>query len=671
MKQTRNDKKKRIEELRRLIREHDYRYYVLSEPEITDSEYDAMLSELERLENAHPELKTPGSPTMRVGSDLSKEFPSRPHSSPMLSIANTYSKDEINEFDRRVHNLLPGEKVSYTCELKIDGIALALHYERGILQAGVTRGDGTMGEEITNNVRTIRSIPLKVLEYMGDCEIRGEVFLEHDTFRRMNESRDRAGEKQFANPRNAAAGSLKLQDPRIVAERPLKFFAYWLSLAGSRPLTQWETLEKLRELGFSVNQHYKRCTDIEQIMEFADEMESQRYQLSYDIDGIVIKVDSHDQFDRLGTTAKSPRGAVAFKFQAQQAETILENITFQVGRTGVVTPVAELRPVNLAGSTISRATLHNEQEIKRKDIRAGDTVIIEKGGDVIPKVVRAQIDKRSSDSMPFEFTKECPVCHSPLVWEKDEVAVRCVNASCPAQVEGRIFHFAAREAMNIEGLGPSLISQLVKRSLVTNYADLYSLKHSDFAGLERMGDKSASNILDALEKSKNRQLWHFLFGLGIRHVGAGAARVLAERFGSLDSIMNADIETLESIGDIGPVMAESIRDFFENSENKKIIERLRANGLPFELKRTENVSVSTFFSGKTFVLTGALESMSRSEAGEFIHSHGGKVISSVSGNTDYIIVGSDPGSKYEKAMNLGITVLNEQEFLKQVDNERI
>lgn len=657
---------KRIEELKRNIREHDYRYYVRAEPTVSDEEYDTLLRELESLEETWPELKTPDSPTMRVGNDLTKEFPERTHSSPMLSISNTYSEDEVLEFDRRIRALLPGEKVCYTCELKIDGLALALHYSGGVLQAGVTRGDGIRGEEVTVNIRTLRSIPLRLFGFGGDCEVRGEIYLERSDFLRMNESRLNAGEKVFANPRNAAAGSIKLQDPRIIAERPLKFFSYWLALPVRRPTTQWDTLERLMELGFPVNPHRRRCDDTGQIMRFAAEMEEIRDRLPYDIDGIVIKVDSHDQFNRLGTTAKSPRGVVAYKFHAKQAETVIEDILFQVGRTGTVTPVADLHPVFLAGSTISRATLHNEQEIIRKDIRIGDTVIIEKGGDVIPKVVEVIREKRPVYSTLFAFIRDCPVCRSHLVWDESEVAVRCVNASCPAQVEGRIFHFGSREAMNIEGLGPSLVSQLVTSGLVSNYADLYSLTHDKLASLERMGDKSAENILAAVEKSKSRELRNLLFGLGIRHVGAGAARILAEQFGSLDAIINAEHEVLESVEDIGPVMAESIRNFFNNPVNRQIIEQLREHGLPFEGKKRDRISPDEFFSGKTFVLTGTLSTMTRSEASGSILSRGGKVTSSVSPRTDYVIAGSDPGSKSERAHELNITILDEAEFIERL-----
>jgi len=655
--------KDQIEKLRNVIRGHDYRYYVLAEPEISDEQYDALIKELEALEQAYPELKTSDSPTSRVGSDLTKEFPSRRHSTPMLSISNTYNEQEIIDFDRRVRSLLPGEEVMYTCELKIDGIALSLLYENGVLNAGVTRGDGITGEEITPNVRTIRAIPLKLQESVGNCEVRGEAFLELDAFGRMNESREKAGEKVFANPRNAAAGSLKLQDPRIVAGRPLKFFAYWLDIPGTEIGSQWERLEMLRGCGFSVNENRRKCSSIGEIMAFARDMEQKRDSLPYDIDGIVIKIDSISQYARLGTTAKSPRGVVAYKFRARQAETLLEDIIVQVGRTGTVTPVAVLKPVLLAGSTISRATLHNEQEIERKDIRIGDTVILEKGGDVIPKVVSVVTEKRPEGILPYRLPDTCPECLSPLVRDEKEVAVRCVNTSCPAMVEGSIQHFASREAMNIEGLGPSIVSLLVKEGLIANYADLYVLgEHRErLATLERMGEKSADNLIAAIEDSKKRELRNLVFGLGIRHVGAGSARVLADRFTSLDALMNAGSEELEAIGDIGPVMAESIMDFFGNDGNHAVVDRLKKYGLPCESVK-HDLQTDEFFAGRTFVLTGALGSMTRSEAGELIRAKGGKVASAVSKKTDYVVFGADPGSKYDKAVSLGVKTLDEQEF---------
>ncbi|MBN1290645.1 MAG: NAD-dependent DNA ligase LigA [Candidatus Latescibacteria bacterium] len=660
--------RERIEELRQAIRQHDYRYYVLAEPTVSDEEYDMLVKGLEALEKAYPNLKTSDSPSARVGSDLTKEFPARLHATPMLSISNTYNEEEVIDFDRRVRSLLPGENIAYTCELKIDGVALSLLYEEGILQAGITRGDGTSGEVITPNVRTIRTIPLKLLGFDGTCEVRGEVFLERHAFDNMNKNREAAGEKLFANPRNATAGSLKLQDPRIVAERPLRFFAYWFGIAGRDIDSQWDRLEQLSSLGFSVNPNRRKCRTIGEIMAFAGDMDHKRDSLPYDIDGIVVKIDSHDQFSRLGTTAKSPRGVVAYKFRARQAETLLEDIITQVGRTGTITPVAVLRPVLLAGSTISRATLHNEQEIARKDIRAGDTVIIEKGGDVIPKVVSVVLDKRPPDSHPYHIPDICPECSSPIVRDEKEVAVRCVNASCPAMVEGRILHFASRDALDIEGLGPSSVSLLVQSGLIANYADLYDLtgKRDQLAALERMGEKSAENLISALEASKKKELWNLIFGLGIRHVGAGSARTLANTFNSLDALMNADAESLEAIGDIGPVVAESIMDFFGNETNRGILARLKEYGLPFKSEKHE-ITANEFFAGKTFVLTGALDSMTRTEAGDIIRSLGGNVTSSVSKKTDYVVYGADAGSKLTKAQELGVETLDEEQFLEHAN----
>ena len=661
--------KDRIEQLKNEIRAHDHRYYVLAEPSVSDLEYDTLVKELEMLETQFPELKAPDSPTGRVSSDLTKEFLTRTHSSPMLSISNTYNPGEVNEFHERVRGLLPGENVEYCCELKIDGVALALTYSGGIFLQGVTRGDGISGDDVTANVRTIRSIPLKTNGFEGNCEIRGEIYLDRPEFDRLNAARDEEGEKLFANPRNAAAGSLKLQDPRLVAARNLKFFAYWLTIEGRKPDTQTEALQKLKEMGFPVNTYNRLCKDPEEIIQFAGEMESLRDSLPYDIDGIVIKVNSSRQYDDLGTTAKSPRGVVAYKFQAKQAETILRDIILQVGRTGTITPVAILEPVLLAGSTVSRATLHNEQEIARKDIRIGDTVIVEKGGDVIPKITGVVQEKRPVFAEPFSFRKDCPVCGTGLVWDEEEVAVRCVNASCPAQVERSIIHFGSRDALDIEGLGPALVSQLAKSGLVSDYSGLYKLTAEQLSGLERMGEKSAENIIAAMEKSKTRELCNLVFGLGIRHVGEGSARTLADRFGSMDGIMNAGKEELEALPDIGPVVAESIGNFFDNPKNREIIENLRISGLPFKAAEKETSEAGGFFFGKTFVLTGSLESMSRNDASDIIRKKGGKTSSSVSKLTDYVVAGADPGSKYEKARELKIKILSETEFLKEINSE--
>ncbi len=666
-----DDVKARIEVLRRDIRDHDHRYYVLHAPTIEDEEYDALLHALAALEAARPDLVTPDSPTRRVGSDLTKEFPTLEHSSPMLSIANTYNEDEIAEFDRRVRGLLPGEEVAYACELKIDGIALALTYEDGILVRGVTRGDGFRGEDITPNVRTIAAIPLRTRGFAGTCEVRGEAYLDRDAFHSMNEVREAAGEKTFANPRNAAAGSLKLQDPREVAARPLRFFAYWLRLDGAFPATQCEALDRLETLGFPVNEHHRRFADVGGIMTFAAEMERLREGLAYDIDGIVVKVDGRGQFERLGATAKSPRGAVAYKFSARRAETLVRGITPQVGRTGVITPVAELEPVFLAGSTISRATLHNEQEIARRDIRIGDTVVIEKGGDVIPKVVEVVMERRPAEAVEYALPSTCPECGSPIFRETGEVAVRCLNAACPAQVAARIRHFASREAMDIEGFGEKLVKQLVGSGLVHTYADLYELQVDKIAALERSGEKTAKNLLRAIDASRRRDLHHLLFGLGIRHVGAGGARLLADRFRSLDTLMDATREELEAVPDIGPVVAESIVDFFSVPENRAIIDKLRKFGLPFTSRSAAEPVRDGFFAGKTVVLTGTLTDMTRTRAADLIRAAGGTVTGSVSRATDIVVAGENPGLKFEKAREFGITMLDEAAFLAALKEIRI
>lgn len=656
----------RIEQLRREIGEHNRRYYEEAAPVISDGEYDALLRELERLEREHPGFASAESPSVRVGSDLGRDFRKREHREPMLSIGNTYREEEVVEFDRRVRRELAGERVAYSCELKIDGVALEIVYEDGLLAAGVTRGDGLTGDDVTENLRFIPAIPARIAGVPGDLVVRGEVYLERAEFEKINESRRDEGLKTFANPRNLAAGSLKALDRTLAGSRTLSFFPYGAIGALDGGDSQHARLVALRGFGFTVNPHIAARDSADGLLEYIAETERIRNALPYDIDGVVIKVDSLDQFRRLGMTAKSPRGVIAFKYQARQAETLIREITFQVGRTGRVTPVAELEPVFLAGSTISRATLHNEQEILRKDIRAGDTVVVEKGGDVIPKVVRVVEEKRPSGSAPVVFPDACPVCGSPLVRLETEVDIRCVNASCPAVVENGVLHFASRNAMNIEGMGPAFVTQIMAAGLVHDYADLYSLTPEQVEGLERKKEKSARNIVDSIEGSKRRTLAQLLFALGIRHVGEGTARTLAGRFGSLDAVMDADGETLKAVEDVGPVVAESIVDFFRNERNRALIERLRAHGLPFVQERSAGVVIDPFFAGKTFVLTGALSAMTRDEASEAIRARGGETSSSVSKKTDYVLAGAGPGSKLEKANALGVTVLTEEEFLAQV-----
>ncbi len=665
--------KKRIEELRDLIREYDYNYFVLNQPLISDYEYDQLFNELVILEKDNPQLITMDSPTQRVGSDLTKEFKPVAHKIPMLSLSNTYSESEIYEFDKRVREGLPdSEKVEYVCELKIDGLSVSLKYLNGKLSAAATRGDGYVGEDVTNNVKTIRTVPLNIRKHVAtklkldEFEVRGEVYMEIEPFNKLNEERDLNGEKVFANPRNSAAGTLKLQDPQIVAKRPLQVFLYNLLSSSDKIKLQIDNLSLLNELGFRINKNFKLCKTINEVIDFCREWEDKRDKLPYEIDGVVIKVNSLKQQKILGNIAKSPRWAVAYKFKAKQAVTKLNKITWQVGRTGTLTPVAELEPVFLAGSTISRATLHNLDEIKRKDIRENDTVIIEKGGDVIPKVVSVDISGRSKDSQETKLPARCPVCGSKLFKPEEEVAVYCENSLCPAQVKGRIAHFAARGAMDIDGLGEALINLLVDLKFLDNYADIYSLKdkREELIRIERLGEKSVDNLLASIETSKQRPFDKVLFALGIRYVGFGAAQKLANHFGSMSALSLATESGIEEIYEIGSSISQSIRRFFSDEHNKKIIERLKKAGLKFEIEKKQRKS--TALEGKSFVLTGTLSTMSRDEAKEKIIENGGTLLSAVSKNTSYVVAGEKPGSKFDKAQKLNIPVLSEEEFLKLI-----
>jgi len=661
---------KRIEELRDLIHQHDYYYYVLNEPKISDREYDLLMQELIELENKYPFLITPDSPTQRVGGEPTKEFPVVVHEVPMLSLSNTYSIEELYDFHRRVKEGLPeGEKIEYVTELKIDGVAISLKYRHGLFVQGVTRGDGTRGDDITNNLRTIRSLPLRLnfsevkRKDFEDIEVRGEVYMNRQDFEALNREREKLGEKLFANPRNATAGTLKLQDPKQVAERPLNIFCYYLRSNTKELETQYENLKILKSLGFKVNPHHKLCFTIEEVIEFCKEWEEKRDTLPYDIDGVVIKVNSLRQQEILGNVAKSPRWATAFKFEAKKAKTKLKAITLQVGRLGTITPVAELEPVFLAGTTVSRATLHNFEEIQRKDIRVGDTVIIEKGGDIIPKVVEVVLDERSSKSQPFEIPEKCPVCGTKLINPPGEVAYYCPNYDCPEQVKQRLVHFVSRGAMDIEGLGEAIVDKFVNLGFLYSPADIYRLKEKrdELIKLEGFGEKSVDNLLKAIENSKNQPFERVLFALGIRHVGASVAKDLASHFKSIDELMKATPEELQQIPEIGETISQSIVDYFKDPKNLKLIEELKSFGLKFS---TEKKVVSNKLAGKTFVITGTLKSMTRNEAKELIEKYGGRTSDSVSSKTSYVIVGDDPGSKYDKAKKLKIPILSEEEFLK-------
>jgi len=671
-----NSVKKRIDELRAKIRKLNYHYYVLSESLVSDYEYDKLYSELQKLEKENPELITPDSPTQRVGSDLTSEFPPFKHNVPMLSLANTYNEDELFDFDRKVRENLPdGEKIEYITELKIDGVSISLIYRDGKFYKAATRGDGFTGEEVTNNVKTIKAVPLKVNPVdplkvdLKEFEVRGEIYMELEAFNKLNEERAKKNEKLFANPRNSTAGTLKLQDPRIVAQRPLSIFVYYLLMKEASIISQYESLNLLRELGFKVNPNFRLNGNINEVLEYCREWESKRDNLPYEIDGVVIKVNSFVQQKILGNIAKSPRWAVAFKFKAKQATTLLKKITWQVGRTGALTPVAELEPVLLAGSTISRATLHNIDEIKRKDLREGDTVVIEKGGDVIPKVVSVVLEKRKPDSKEVEIPENCPVCNSVLYRPENEVAIYCQNVNCPAQIKSRLQHFVGRGAMDIEGLGDALIEQLVDLGYLKSFDDIYNLKnyYTELIAIEGLGKKSIDNILEAIEKSKNQPLERLLFALGIRYVGAGAAQKLAAHFKSMENLVNASEEEIESIYDIGSSISKSIISYFANRQNLDILNKLKSAGLNFETSK--KVMSGGVLNNKSFVLTGTLSSMSREEAKNIIISKGGKFVSNVSKKTDYVVVGDNPGSKFKKAKELGVKILSEKEFLQLINIE--
>ena len=671
---------KKIDALRKKLREHDYKYYVLTQPAISDEEYDKLFKELEDLEIKHPELITPDSPTQRVGKDLTKEFKPVQHKIPMLSLANTYKEEELFDFDRRVRDALPtNSKVEYIVEFKIDGASVSLNYVNGVLKTAATRGDGFVGEEITNNVKTMRSVPLRLNNdasipfNLNDIEVRGEIFMKIKDFKMLNDEREKKGEPVFANPRNSTAGTLKLQDPKVVNKRPLNNFFYTLISTDEELNSHEENLEILTRLGFKVNHTHVKCSSVEEVIEACHKFESMRDKLEYEIDGAVIKVNSIEQQNILGNIARSPRWAVAFKFKAKQTSTKVKKIIWQVGRTGAVTPVAELEPVLLAGSTISRATLHNIDEIRRKDIREGDKVFIEKGGDVIPKVTEVISSKRKKGSKPVKPPENCPVCNTPLFNPPEEVAYYCENSECPAQIKGKLEHFASRGAIDIEGLGEALIDIFVSRGFLNTYADIYHLKEKreELVSIERLGKKSVDNLLNAIEESKKKTFDRVLFAIGIRYVGAGVARKLANKLRSIDKLANASEESLLEIDDIGPSIAGSVKQFFSSEINLEIVKKLKSAGLNFQLEKEEAVSAKeNFFSGKAFVLTGKLNTFTREEAGDKIISFGGKVTSSVSKSTDYVIAGEKAGSKQKKAEELGIEILSEDDLIKRLQEAR-
>ena len=658
----------KIKSLRDKINYHNHKYYVLADSEISDYDFDMLLKELQELEAEYPELITKDSPTQRVGSDITKKFNQIEHKTPMLSLANTYSADELIAFDKRVKGGLDeSEVVHYVVELKIDGVSASIHYTNGQLQKAATRGDGKVGEEITNNIRTIRSIPLLVKE-KSDFEVRGEVFMPTEGFKKLNAEREKRGEKLFANPRNSTAGTLKLQDPKLVAERPLDIFTYYILSKNINLNSQMDGLNYLSELGFKINPNFKLCTNIDEVVNYCNKWELERENLPYEIDGVVIKVNSYEHQRQLGSIAKSPRWATSFKFKAKQVTTKLNKVTWQVGRTGAVTPVAELEPIELAGSVISRATLHNSDEIKRKDIREGDFVKIEKGGDVIPKVVGVDLLQRKENSQPLLIPKECPACKSELQQLENEVALYCVNNTCPAQIKGKLIHFASRTAMDIEGLGEAIVSLFVDKGFMGSFVDIYSLseKESELKTLEGFGEKSIDNLFSSIERSKDQPFHKVLFALGIRYVGAGVARKLTTAFNSIETLMSKTVEELESVDEIGPSISKSLKEYFSQEENIILIERLKDFGLKFISDKNENNS--SVLKGLTIVVTGSLSNLSRDEAKEKIISAGGKFSTSLSKKTNFLLAGEKAGSKLKKADALGVQIISEDEFVSMIES---
>lgn len=657
-----NSISEKIKELREKLNYFNYKYYVLAESEVSDYEFDSFLNELKKLETENPELITPDSPTQRVGSDLTKEFNPIEHKVPMLSLTNTYSEDELKAFDLRVKGGLEGEtNIEYVVELKIDGVSASIHYKDGFLFQAATRGDGKIGEEITNNIRTIKSIPLSVTE-KKQFEVRGEIFMALKDFQKLNDERRTNGEKTFANPRNSSAGTLKLQNPKEVAKRPLDIFTYYILSDVLQITSQNESLQFLKKLGFKINPNYELCKSIDEVIDYCRKWEINRDTLPYEIDGVVIKVNSFSQQSRLGSIAKSPRWATSFKFKAKQVITKLNKVTWQVGRTGAITPVAELEPIELAGSVISRATLHNADEIERKDIRENDFVKIEKGGDVIPKVVGVDLSQRPQNSVVLQIPTMCPDCQTKLVKLESEVALYCVNENCPAQIKGKLIHFASRGAMDIEGLGEAIINLFVDKGYLKSFVDIYNLPKiaDELKSLEGFGQKSIDNLFASIEKSKIQPFHKVLFALGIRYVGAGVARKLTNAFKTIENIKNKSTEELEQVDEIGPSISGSLIQYFSNSENISIIDLLIEKGLNFETEIPELANQK--LNGLSFVVTGSLSSFTRDEAKEKIISAGGKFVTSVSKKTDYLVAGENAGSKLEKAKELGVKILSEEEF---------
>ncbi len=659
--------KKQVERLRNEIRRHDYFYYVLNQQEITDQQYDKLFSELKSLEEANPQFITSDSPTQRVSERPLDGFKTVRYAIPMLSIDNTYSPEELKAFDERVAKGLESRDYGYVVELKIDGVASSLRYEHGLLVTGATRGDGRVGDDVTANVRTIKAIPLRLTGDAPDVlEVRGEVYMPTKSFAALNKQREKEGETLFANPRNATAGSLKLLDSRITAKRNLAFFAYATGET-SQPLGKdhYETLQVFKKLGLPVNPNIKKAKNIDEVIGICNSWDKKREQLEYQIDGMVVKVNRLDHREILGFTGRAPRWCISYKFAAEQAETVVESIDVQVGKGGTLTPVANLKPVFLAGTTVKRASLHNFDQMKRLDVREGDTVVIEKAGEIIPQVVEVKKERRPAHTVSFKLPKKCPNCGGDVKKDEEGVFLRCVNPHCLGQLKERLRYFAGRGQMDIENLGEALIDQLAETGLVKNVADIYKLQKEDLIELERMADKSAQNVIDSIEASKTRPLWRLVAGLGIRHIGVQTAQDLAEHFGSLEALMNAGQADLDAIEQVGEKVAESVYEFFHNNKNASVIKELLAAGIKPELPKKARAKGK--LSGKTIVVTGTLEKFSRGQIEEAIRDAGGKATSSVSKATDFVLAGEDPGSKLDKALKLGVKVINEKQFLAMLE----
>ena len=656
------DPARRAEELRAEILRHERLYYVEARPEITDAEFDRMMSELASIESLHPDLATADSPTRRVGGEPAQGFATVEHAIPMLSLENASSWEEAEAWRARVVRVLGEEPSGYVAELKIDGLSISLRYEAGVLVRAATRGDGFRGEDVTDNVRTIRSIPLRIPE-SSPLEARGEVFYPRSAFRKLNAEREAAGEPMFANARNTAAGTIRLLDSRVTAKRGLAAWMYSIAESRRLPATQAETLERLRALGLPTHPHWRRCATFEEVRSAVDRWESERADLDFETDGVVVKVDDRGLQAELGSTSKSPRWALAFKYRAEEATTVVRGISVQVGRTGTLTPVAHFDPIVLAGTTVKRATLHNYEDLARKDVRVGDTVVVEKGGDVIPKVVRVVPEMRPPDSVPFAMPALCPVCGDPVVREEGEVATRCVNPGCPAMVREALRHFCSRRAMRIEGLGEKLVDQLVREGLLSDVASIYALAADHLSRLERWGEKSAANLLGEIERSKENDLSRLLFALGIRHVGEKAAATLARRFGSLDALIAAGEEELQGVDEVGPNTAAAIRAWFSHPRHRELVEKLRSRGVNFLSKQSRPAAEGPL-AGKTVVITGTLPDVTREEAAQRLEAAGAKIAGSVSKKTGYVLAGEAAGSKLEKAKALGVPTVTWGEMLE-------